>query len=121
VPLLSLLSLFVSLFSRLSLLVSAKHRRIIVLETDFLALPNTFHIRLPCSKGAKEPVQSNVLGPIVAIKVGVVNVVVIVASAWEDKATMSKPSSKAAVDHEGNEDNRVDLGETVKWENGKWK
>jgi len=90
------------------LLVSAKHRRIIVLETDFLALPNTFHIRLPCSKGAKEPVQSNVLGPIVAIKVGVVNVVVIVAGPWEDKAAMSKPSSKSTVDHEGNEDDRVD-------------
>ena len=27
---------------------------------------------------------------------------------WEDKATMPKPSSKAAVDHEGDEDDRVD-------------
>jgi len=36
------------------------------------------------------------------------NVVVIVACAWEDKAAMSKPSSKAAVDHEGNKNDRVD-------------
>ena len=27
---------------------------------------------------------------------------------WEDKATMSKPSSEATVDHEGDEDDRVD-------------
>ena len=26
---------------------------------------------------------------------------------WEDKATMSKPSSKAAINHEGDEDGRV--------------
>jgi len=38
----------------------------------------------------------------------VVNVVVIVAGAWEDKATMSKPSSKATVNHEGDEDDGVD-------------
>jgi len=90
------------------LVVASKHRCVIVLKTNLLPLPNTFHIRLPCSKCAKQPVKPNVLGPIVAIKVGVVNVVVIVASAWKDKATMSKPSSEATVDHEGDEDDRVD-------------
>jgi len=89
------------------LLATAKHRRVVVFKTDLLALPQTFHFRLPCSKCAKEPVQPNVLGAIVAVKVGVVNVVVIVAGAWEDKAAMSEPCSKAAIDHEGNEDDRV--------------
>ena len=31
---------------------------------------------------------------------------------WEDEATMSKPSSEPAIDHEGNEDDRVDLVDT---------
>jgi len=89
--------------------VTAKHRRVIVLETNLsVLLPNTFHVGLPGCKCAKEPVKPDVLGAIVAVKVGVVNVVVIVASAWEDKATMSKPSSKATVDHEGDKDDRVD-------------
>ena len=31
---------------------------------------------------------------------------------WEDEATMSKPSSEPAIDHEGKEDDRVDLVDT---------
>ena len=31
---------------------------------------------------------------------------------WEDEATMSKPSSEPAVDHEGDKDDRVDLVDT---------
>ena len=32
---------------------------------------------------------------------------VLFVRAWEDEAAMSEPCSKAAVDHEGNEDDRV--------------
>jgi len=88
--------------------LSAKHRRIVVLQTDTLAFPQTFHIRLPCSKCAKKPVQPYVLGAVVAIKVGVVDVMVVVSRAWEDEAPMSKPSGEPTVNHKGDEDYRVD-------------
>lgn len=42
------------------------------------------------------------------IKVGVVDVVVVVSRAWEDEAPMSKPSGEPTVNHEGDEDDRVD-------------
>jgi len=92
----------------LSLLGAFKHRSVIILKADLFSLPQTLHFRLPCSECSKKPVQPNVLGAVVAVKVCVVNVVIIVPGAWEDKSPVSKPSSKATVHHEGNKDDWVD-------------
>jgi len=91
-----------------------KYVRIIVFKANFLLVPYPPDIFLPSSKGPKDPVQPNILRAIVTIKGKMVNVVIIVTGAGEDESTMSKPSSKATVDHESQRNNRMN----TKW-NGK--
>merc|ERR1712083_960104 len=100
--------LHICTFTMLSLLGAFKHRSVIIPKADLFSPPQTLHFRLPCSKCSKKPVQPDVLGAVVAVKVCVVNVVIIVPGAWEDKSPVSKPSSKATVHHEGNKDDWVD-------------
>jgi len=109
---------------------------IAIFKTEFLFLPNEFHILFPSSKSAKQPIESDIyrssLGSnfsfqpsiqklsnstlaIVAVEMCMMNIVIIVASSWKDKTTMTKPSSETTINYQCKRYCSMNRARKAKW------